>query len=94
MLCKEAFTSEGLNIIESMFSKVFYIPESEAIKTFCLNAHVIQNDKNGKKAAILQRGSIHALEALKQCGYKVYETETSEFMKSGGSVFCMKMMLY
>jgi len=34
-----------------------------------------------------------ALEALKQCGYRIYETETSEFMKSGGSVFCMKMMM-
>lgn len=94
MLCREAFTAEGLSIIESMFSKVFYIPESEAISSFCLNAHVIHNDKNGKKAAILQKGSVHALEALKQCEYSIYETETSEYMKSGGSVFCMKMMIY
>jgi N-dimethylarginine dimethylaminohydrolase len=94
MLCREAFTAEGLEIIEKLFSKVFYIPKSEAINTFCLNAHVIHNDKNGKKAAILQKGSVIALEALKQCGYRIYETETSEFMKSGGSVFCMKMMIY
>ena len=33
-------------------------------------------------------------EKLKGEGFKVYEVDTSEFMKSGGSVFCMKMMHY
>ncbi|MCX6187332.1 MAG: arginine deiminase family protein [Bacteroidetes bacterium] len=94
MLCKEAFTAVGLANLQQLFSKIYYIPESEAIDTFCLNAHVINNDKNGKKAAIMQKGSTHAIDALKQCGYKIYEIETSEYMKSGGSVFCMKMMFY
>lgn len=94
MLCKEAFTAEGLQAIHSLFSKVYEIPYDEAVNTFCLNAHVINNPGNGKKAAIIQQGSSEALRALRECGYSIYETDTSEFMKSGGSVFCMKMMLY
>jgi N-dimethylarginine dimethylaminohydrolase len=34
------------------------------------------------------------MDALLSESYEVYETETGEFMKSGGSVFCMKMMMY
>lgn len=94
MLCKEAFTAEGMKVIGNMFSKIYEIPISEAITTFCLNAHVIHNANNGKKAAIIQKGSTVALKALTETGYTIYETETSEFMKSGGSVFCMKMMCY
>ncbi len=94
MLCKEAFTHEGLALIQKCFKQLYFIPEREAIDTFCLNVHVIDNIEKQKKAAIIQKGSDFALKALKGSGYTVYEIETGEFMKSGGSVFCMKMMVY
>jgi N-dimethylarginine dimethylaminohydrolase len=93
MICAEAFTPHGLRAIRKLFSKVYEIPYEEAVRTFCLNAHVISNP-NGKKAAVIQKGSKAALEALKSHGYSIHEVDTSEFMKSGGSVFCMKMMIY
>ena len=67
-----------------------YIPEYEAEKYFSLNAHAF--DAHGTKTAILQKGSAITVDVLKQEGYNVVEIETGEFMKSGGSVFCMKMM--
>ncbi|MBC7383720.1 MAG: hypothetical protein H7296_12145 [Bacteroidia bacterium] len=94
MLCEQAFTAEGMAMIRRCFEQVYLIPEEEAVKTFCLNAHVIPHSDNNKNTAIIQLGSKYALAALIQCGYHVYEIETSEFMKSGGSVFCMKMMVY
>jgi len=94
MLCKEAFTDEGLALLRLCFEEVFEIPVAEAIDTFCLNAHAIHNPYNGKKAAIIQAGSLEAKRILAHCNYQVIEVQTSEFMKSGGSVFCMKMMYY
>lgn len=90
MLCKEAFTEDGLAMIRQLFTKVYYIPEYEAEKYFSLNAHAF--DAHGTKTAILQKGSAITVDVLKQEGYNVVEIETGEFMKSGGSVFCMKMM--
>jgi len=94
MLCKEAFTAEGLEEISKLFKNIFYIPEVEAIETFCLNAHVIINSGKGVRVAIIQSGSKVAKEVLLKNNYRIFETETGEFMKSGGSVFCMKMMMY
>lgn len=94
MLCREAFTAEGFALIQQCFDDIFEIPMDEAIQTFCLNAHVVTNNYTNQKAAIIQVGSTAAKTALEKCGYKIYEVETSEFMKSGGSVFCMKMMYY
>ncbi len=90
MLCKEAFTEQGLKMIQQLFRHVYYIPEHEAEAYFSLNAHAFK--AHGTKTAILQKGSTETVAALKQEGYNVVEIDTAEFMKSGGSVFCMKMM--
>lgn len=90
MLCKEAFTADGLAMIEKLFKKVYAIPEQEAEDFFSLNAHAFES--HGVKTAILQKGSTVTVDALKAEGYNIVEIETTEFMKSGGSVFCMKMM--
>jgi N-dimethylarginine dimethylaminohydrolase len=94
MLCKEAFTEEGINQIKTFFNTVYFIDEKEAIDTFCLNAHLINYPENNKKVAVLQKGSTQAKQALLTEGFEIEEIETSAFMKSGGSVFCMKMMIY
>ncbi|HRO43399.1 MAG TPA: arginine deiminase-related protein [Flavipsychrobacter sp.] len=90
MLCKEAFSNEGINLLQHLFETIHFIPEEEAEKFFSLNAHVM--DIDGKRTAILQKGSEVTKQVLEQEGYRIIELDTSEFMKSGGSVFCMKMM--
>jgi N-dimethylarginine dimethylaminohydrolase len=90
MLCKEAFNESGLNTIKQLFKTVHYIPFEEAKKYFSLNAHAFSN--NGHRIAILQKGAAVTNKVLQDEGFELVELETSEFIKSGGSVFCMKMM--
>lgn len=90
MLCKEAFSEAGLGLIGQLFKKIYFIPADEAEDYFSLNAHAFE--AKGHKVAILQKGSTETKKALIAEGFEIVEIETGEFMKSGGSVFCMKMM--
>jgi N-dimethylarginine dimethylaminohydrolase len=92
LVCREAFTKEGLQQIGSRFEQMHFIPEAEATGSFSLNAHVLI--LGGHKIAILQEGSRETRRLLLNEGCELMEIDTSEFMKSGGSVFCMKMMYY
>jgi len=94
LLCPDAFTAEGLATLRQLFKNVIEIPLEEADGFFSLNAHIINDKVSGRKAAILQSGSTHTAKALKDNGFEVIELDTSEYMKSGGSVFCMKIMIY
>lgn len=96
-LCPEAFSLESLQAIGRLFKKVIRIPAYEAEKHFSLNAHAFipdSQDTHQQRVAILQYGSINTLDVLHQNHFEVHEIDTSEYMKSGGSVFCMKMMFY
>ena len=46
------------------------------------------------KTAILQKGAASVSRHMSVMGLKVLEVDTSEYIKSGGSVYCMKMFLY
>ena len=41
---------------------------------------------------LMQRGCERTGAALRAAGFTVRELETGEFLKSGGSVFCMKLL--
>jgi len=94
MICAEAFTEEGLNAIKKLFNKVILIPIEEASQFFALNAHIIQSSDTHEAVAIIQAGAEKTASLLSSIGVRVIFTDTSEYMKSGGSVFCMKMMIY
>jgi N-dimethylarginine dimethylaminohydrolase len=93
LLCEAAFDAHSLDAIRKVFSNVIAISEEEAISSFALNALVIHHSEKGK-VAIIQKGAIQTIQALENAGCEVIEVETGEFMKSGGSVFCMKMMYW
>lgn len=92
LLYPGAFQPEDLKGLKRLFKNVLEIPEDEAANGFALNAHVLQIQ--GNKVAIIQSGNSYTTGVLEEYGYKVYQTDTSEYIKSGGSVFCMKMMWY
>lgn len=94
LLCPVAFSSEGMAALSKLFKKIIEIPVEEAEGFFSLNAHCINDQKTGNKKAVIQPGTTITKNALIENGYEVIETNTSEYIKSGGSVFCMKMMLY
>ncbi len=93
-LCREAFSEAGLQAIGKLFKHVVAIPVEEAEGFFALNAHCVSDSVTGRKVALIQKGTTVTKEELQKVGYEVVELDTSEYMKSGGSVFCMKMMVY
>lgn len=85
----EAFTPEGLRTLEESFENTLVVPIEEAKKQLAGNMCSV----NGKDI-ILQKGTPKTQKALKEAGFQTHEVETSEFIKSGGSVFCMKQLLF
>ncbi|MCJ8277392.1 MAG: hypothetical protein HRT44_09250 [Bdellovibrionales bacterium] len=86
---KEAFTQEGLETLKSEFSNLIEVPIDEAQNQLACNMCT----PNGKDV-LIQAGATKTNESLKAQGFNVIEVETSEYIKSGGSVFCMKMLLF
>jgi N-dimethylarginine dimethylaminohydrolase len=84
-----AFEPEGLALIHRMFERVIEAPENEARGLFACNAH----SPDGRHV-VIQRGCTETNTALEQAGFAVIEVDTDEYLKSGGSVFCMKLMTW
>jgi N-dimethylarginine dimethylaminohydrolase len=88
-LVKEAFTSEGLKSIEKEFLHIIEINKAEALNYFAGNAHAV------KEEYVILHPEAHDFETkLKDRGFKIINAPTYEFMKSGGSVFCLKMQCW
>lgn len=88
-IVKEAFTDKGLATIQKHFNLVIEIPLEEAIKQLACNLCC----PNGKDI-VIQKGARKTNKVLKENGFIIHEVDTSEYIKSGGSVFCMKLLLH
>ncbi|HMQ69431.1 MAG TPA: arginine deiminase-related protein [Ignavibacteria bacterium] len=86
---ESAFDEDGINKLREHFSNLIFTDENENLKYFVCNCHC----PDGKNV-IVQKGSIKFRENIKETGLNLIEVETGEFMRSGGSVFCMKLMIY
>ncbi len=84
----KAFTGAGQKLLQQHFSDLIEVTECEARQGFACNGHCPDG-----KHFLLQKGSSVVCEELRKRGMIPVELETSEFLKSGGSVFCLKMML-
>lgn len=85
----EAFEAEGLSLIEAVFKNVIKTDIDENLNFFACNCH----SPDGKHV-ITHKGTKKFLKQLETLNFKVIEVDTGEYLKSGGSVFCMKMMVY
>lgn len=84
----EAFEPKGLEMIKAVFSTVITLDLDECINFFAGNCHC----PDGRNV-ILNPGSDDFQKKLVDAGFSYHTVDTSEFMKSGGSVFCLKMQL-
>lgn len=87
-LVPSAFSKESLAIIHQVFDEVIAIDETEAIQNFAGNCFCPD-----RRDVLLQKGSPKLLKLLDKAGFEAHEVETGEFIKAGGSVFCLKMQL-
>lgn len=84
-----AFDDDALGLINFYFERVLEAPEHEARDLFACNAHSPDGEH-----VIIQRGCTETVAQLREAGFTPIEVETGEFLKSGGSVFCMKLMYW
>jgi len=89
LIYPEAFTDEGLEIITQVFDKVIHASKYEAEELFACNA-CCPDGRN----VIIQQGCTDVNKNLRDAGFSVHEVSTYEYLKSGGSVFCMKKLLW
>ena len=84
----EAFDADGIALLQAAFPRLLRVPLSEAIDGLSCNGHCPDG-----KHFIVHRGSPQTVALAQSVGLKVIEVDTTEFLKSGGSVYCMKLML-
>lgn len=89
LIYPSAFDPESLGLILKIFPIVLVAEEYEATKFLACNAAVIDS-----RVALMQTGADIAARHIRAIGITPVELETGEFMKSGGSVFCMRMPIY
>lgn len=86
----EGVGTEGMVILRMLFENVIEVPKEEAYApNFSCNAF----SPDGR-VVLIQHSCEQTIGALEELGYLVLRIDTSEYIKSGGSVFCMKMMVY
>jgi len=89
LIYPKAFTKNGLDLIHALFDNVIEASKYEAEELFACNA----TSPDGKNVFI-QQGCTDVNQKLRDHDFNVHEFSTAEYLKSGGSVFCMKMMLW
>lgn len=85
----EAFDRETIDFLENWFDRIIKIDKEEALNNFAGNCYCMD-----KKNVFLQKGSLKFEKELRKLGFNPIAVDTSEFIKGGGSVFCMKLPLF
>ncbi len=81
-----AFTAAGRAELAARFDDLIAVAPEESLRFAC-NALVV-----GKRV-VLNSGCPKTVRALAERGYEAIETPTDEFIKAGGSVKCLTLML-
>jgi N-dimethylarginine dimethylaminohydrolase len=89
LVASAAFTDQGRSLIERGFDTIIEAPDDEARHQFACNAHCPDGTH-----VLIQEGCTQTNVRLREYGFVPVELDTSEFLKSGGSVFCMKQMIW
>ncbi|QQR55092.1 hypothetical protein IPG41_00750 [Candidatus Peregrinibacteria bacterium] len=83
-----AFDEASQELIRSHFSDLIELTEEEG-RNFTCNSHILAD----QKTIIMNGRSPRVIQELEDRGFTVIVSPTEEFLKAGGSVACMKMLL-
>ena len=89
LIYPSAFDAASLELILKIFPVVVTSSEADAVGRMSCNAAVWR-----QKTAVIQKGATAAAGHMRALGLEVLEVDTSEYIKSGGSVYCMKQFLF
>lgn len=88
LVVRGAFEPAGLEEVRRRFSRVIDVPDAEAL-VMAANAAT-----NWRGDVVIELAATETIAVLKRLGYRVNPVDTSEFRKSGGSVYCMKQYVF
>lgn len=88
MIVPSALGDSGCDLVRTIFKEVIEVDESEALLMAC-NAAAVGGDH-----VILQAGAEKTASALAERGITVHSVDASEFLKSGGGIYCMKSYVF
>lgn len=83
---KEAFDHDSLKTLEKYFKTIIEIPFDEAKKSLACNLFCPDG-----KTIIIDKQNKQTIARLSDYQFDIKAVDTSEFLKSGGSVFCLKL---
>lgn len=87
LICPDAFNGEDFKKLTHYFNDIITVSSDENKESFACNCHC----PDGKNVIVDTKA--HPAK-FSDAGFNVIQTDTSEFMKSGGSVFCMKIIYF
>ena len=80
-----AFSARSVEALREGFPDLIEVNEREATEFFACNATACLG-----RTVLIQEGADETAAELESRGFDVVRVQTREFMKSGGSVYCMK----
>lgn len=89
LIAPDAFDNTGRTLIEECFETVIEAPDGEARQQFACNAHCPDGTH-----VLIQEGCDRTARQLRNENFRPIALDTSEFLKAGGSVFCLKQMIW
>ena len=89
LVAAEAFDHEVRARIDRLFDRALEVPSEEALTHLAGNAVALPDGR-----VLLTAGAKRTAALLAESGYEPVPVEASEFLKSGGSLFCMKQWLW
>ncbi len=87
LVVAEAFSHESMDKLKMKFKNLLQVPFAEACNFLAANACSL----NGQTVFVESR-ALETQKLLKENGFKIVTFDTSEYLKSGGSIFCLKML--
>ncbi len=79
-----AIAEEGMALIRRLFERVIDVDVTDAMRFACNGAAFFG------RLVVMDVRAAHTAAVLEQLGYRAILVDTGEFIKSGGSVYCMK----
>ena len=89
LIWKDGLTRDGREMLDEVFTHFIEPPETEVKQGFACNAHCPDG-----RTVIIDQVCRETISMLETAGFTVRAVDTSEFRKAGGSVFCLKNMVF
>lgn len=84
-----AFSEESLDTLRAKFKNIIWTTPSEAHDFLAANICSVDGQN-----VLVEKNAIHLQSELTRLGYTTHAIDTSEYIKSGGSIFCLKLQMW